>query len=134
MNVKHTKLFSFVLLLLLFLGCSATTLDEKQTSPLYSSKTSNGEVSITLTPRYENNGLIVQYAFNTHSVDMGSFDLQQQVVLASNGQQYHPTNKPTLSGHHNNGNLLFLISPAPIDFEINVIDVPDVKERRLSWP
>ncbi len=135
MKMKQKKIISLgVLILLIFLGCSKISPTEEKKQPTFASKTSDGEVSITLTPTYEDGTLVVQYALNTHSVDMSSFDLQQQVVLQSNGQTYYATNKPILSGHHNNGNLHFKISPLLTSFEIITTDIPDVKERRLSWP
>lgn len=98
-------------------------------------KTSEGEVTIEFTPiGYKNGIFTVAYAFNTHSVDMSTTDLQSQVALVMNGTLYAPLNKPVLSGHHNNGELEFNVPSQPETFEIIVKDVPDVAERRVSWP
>lgn len=98
-------------------------------------KASEGEISIELTPaKYENGIFVVQYSLNTHSIDMRTIDLQQQAALMLNGTQYKPINRPVLSGHHNSGELKFSLPAKPESFEIIIADVPDVKERRFSWP
>lgn len=137
----------FVVLLNLVL-VSCTTQQHQPTLPILSpssvpepqqdkslTKTSEGEVSVELTPgKYSNGVFNVHYALNTHSVDMSTIDLQQQVTLVVDGKSYSPQNKPVLSGHHTSGELEFQVALKPDTFEIVVVNVSDVSERRFVWP
>lgn len=101
----------------------------------YATKTSPGEVAIDLTPvRYADGMLTVAYAFNTHTVDLSVFDLQEQITLVADGRQYKPIDLPVLSGHHNQGELRFSLPALPDSFGIVIKDIPDIAERRFSWP
>lgn len=98
-------------------------------------KTSQGAVTIEVTPLgYEGGIFTIRHALNTHTIDMSGFDLQKQVTVVFKGERYQSINKPQLSGHHNTVELQFRLASKPDSFEILISDIPDVKERRLSWP
>ena len=97
-------------------------------------RTSQGEVTIELTPRYVDGLLLVEYGLNTHSIDMSEIDLQEQATLIADGREYKPLERPTLSSHHNSGELRFGVPTMSASFEIIVVGVPDVGERRFAWP
>jgi len=117
--IKPKYLVGLVLLLtIIFMaGCAASHGNsDEQNEPILpaterlSTKTSEGIVTVELTPEKSEKGLlIVEYILNTHSVDMSQIDLQSQTVLEFGGNQYTPVNKPVLSGHHNSGELQFKI-------------------------
>ncbi|MBI2108097.1 hypothetical protein HYU10_04335 [Candidatus Woesearchaeota archaeon] len=101
----------------------------------YQTKTSEGEVTIDITPKGLNNGnMIFDISFNTHTVDLTQFDLKKLVVLEADGRQIAPSSAPSLSGHHNSGELAFNTGKDLNRFKIKINEIPDVKERVLEWP
>ncbi len=129
-------LLTLMILITLLAGCTSKGfVPNTSVSPGEVTKTSPGAVTIEVTPLgYEGGIFAIRHALSTHSIDMSGFDLQKQVTVVFKGESYHSLNKPQLSGHHNTVELQFRLPSEPDSFEILISDIPDVKERRLSWP
>jgi len=101
----------------------------------YQKKTSEGEVTIDLTPKsFKNGNMYFDVEFNTHTVDLSQFDLKRLVVLEADGKQIAPLSVPALSGHHNSGEFVFNTGKELNRFKIKINGIPDVNERALGWP
>lgn len=83
-------------------------------------------------------------AMNTHSVELGQFDLAKLATLRTDaGKEVKPTawQAPSGDGHHVSGTLTFpaavdgkpLIEPGTKYFEMIIRDVAGIKERVLRW-
>ena len=97
-------------------------------------KTSEGEVTVDLTPKEFNGGkFYVDIGVNTHSVDLNGFDLKELVKLDINGEVIKPISAPELSGHHNSGTLIFKVEDKPNNFVIKIKGLPDTNERIFEW-
>ena len=97
-------------------------------------KTSEGEVTVDLTPKEFNGGkFYVNIGVNTHSVDLNGFDLKELVKLDVNGEVIKPISAPELNGHHNSGTLVFEVEDKPKNFVIKIKGLPDTNERIFEW-
>ena len=97
-------------------------------------KTSEGEVTVDLTPKEFNGGkFYVDIGVNTHSVDLNGFDLKELVKLDVNGEVIKPISAPELNGHHNSGTLVFEVEDKPKNFVIKIKGLPDTNERIFEW-
>ena len=111
---------------------------EKDTLSRYKSTvtgdTGPGGVSVELTPNAVSNGqLRVGISVNTHSVDLGQFDLKQITTLEYNGKLIKLVSAPSLGGHHSNGELIFEVDEDVESFSIKIIGIPKVEERVFEW-
>lgn len=95
--------------------------------------TDEGDVSIALTPRIEQNTLFVTASINTHSVPLESYDLTKIVTLSYDRKTVFPTKAPKLSGHHINDALIFPLETTPKTFTITMKGIPKQEERVFSW-
>ncbi len=112
----------------------AQNIQNIQSADVYATRSSPGEVTIDITPKGIVNGnVIFEIAVNTHTVDMTEFDLSDITTLTIEGKEYRPISSPALSGHHNNGEIIFAITALPKTFEITITGIPDVEERVFSW-
>ncbi|MFV1988529.1 MAG: hypothetical protein ACC682_14725 [Gemmatimonadota bacterium] len=100
----------------------------------YASRTSEGEVTFDVQPRWEDGALFVDVEANTHSVPLESLDLAAQVRLVIGTDSFAPDEAGELSGHHGNATLEFRLESRPEEFTIEIRDVPDVPIRTLTWP
>ena len=99
-----------------------------------SGTTSSGDVSIDLTPiEVGNDNLKVKISANTHSVDLSQFDLKEITTLEYNGKVIKPVSAPALSGHHNDGELVFNTKEKIDSFTIKIRGIPSVEERVFKW-
>jgi len=97
-------------------------------------KTSQGEVTIDLTPQeYRNNILYFQIGLNTHSVNLENYNLREHIILVYDGKTESPKEVPKLVGHHNNGIMSFKTEYKPKEYLIKISGIPDVQERVLEW-
>lgn len=109
--------------------------NDKDTNNKWATKTSNGQISVDLTPlNFENGYLVVDSRFNTHSGDLAEYNLLEMVRLNANGQAIKPVEVPKLSWHHGGGNFKFKLDNLPEQFSITIKDLPDVDERKFNWP
>lgn len=96
--------------------------------------TGTGDVQIDLTPHDFNNGILeVDMAVNTHSVDLSQFDLKEITTLTIDGQEFKPTEAPSLSGHHSGGTLVFNPQKEADSFTITITGIPQPQSRKFSW-
>ena len=122
-----------------FSGTSTTkTTSQKADEPGFELKssgtTSSGDVSIDLTPiEVGNDKLKVKISANTHSVDLSQFDLKEITTLEYNGKVIKPVSAPALSGHHNDGELVFNTKEKIDSFTIKIRGIPNVEERVFKW-
>ena len=129
-------LLVFLVVLIVLVGCSTEqqiTTSESQGNKLLT-KSSQGTVSIDLTPHKVSNGnLVVDIAVNTHSGDLSEFDLLQLVTLEFDGTTIKPKSAPQLQGHHSSGELVFDVKEDISNFKIIIKDIPDIEERVFEW-
>ena len=125
-----------------FMGFSGAntikTTSQKTDAPGFELKssgtTSSGDVSIDLTPiEVGNDNLKVKISANTHSVDLSQFDLKEITTLEYNGKVIKPVSAPALSGHHNDGELVFNTKEKVDSFTIKIRGIPSVEERVFKW-
>ncbi|PIN77954.1 hypothetical protein COV14_04860 [Candidatus Woesearchaeota archaeon CG10_big_fil_rev_8_21_14_0_10_33_12] len=108
--------------------------DVQKESEAFATKTSNGEVTIDLTPKGVISGnAVFSIDLNTHSIDMAQYDLKEITTLIINGQEYKPISAPALSGHHISGELVFAVDNLSESFTIIITGIPDVEEREFVW-
>ena len=98
-------------------------------------KTSDGEVTIDLTPKkFENGKFYVEIDANTHTFNgLSDIDLGEVVTLEVDGDAINPSSAPAFGGHHNSGTLIFDVSYEPKEFTITIKDIPDVETRVFTW-
>ena len=139
-TVLIALLFGFIFVI----GCTDETQvipEEKIKTPdivsfktISSGTTQTGDVLVELSPHaFDNGKLNVDFSANTHSVDLGQFDLMQITTLEYDGNVLKPISAPSLSGHHNSGTLVFGTGKELKRFKIIINDIPDVKERVFEW-
>jgi hypothetical protein len=99
-----------------------------------SGTTGSGDVSIELEPiDVSENSMKVKVSINTHSVDLGEFDLMKITTLEYNGKTVQPTSAPSLGGHHVYDTLVFDTDERPGSFTIRIKGIPKVQERIFDW-
>ncbi|HLC60684.1 MAG TPA: hypothetical protein VJJ52_04600 [Candidatus Nanoarchaeia archaeon] len=99
-----------------------------------SGSTDPGSAQIDLTPkRVENWQLKVDFAINTHSVDLSQYDLAKITILEYGGKRINPISAPELQGHHNSGTLVFNVDKTLNKFKIIIVGIPNVQERIFEW-
>ncbi|MBI2558693.1 hypothetical protein HYW20_05195 [Candidatus Woesearchaeota archaeon] len=96
--------------------------------------TDQGSVQIDLTPRgFANSQLQVDFAVNTHSVELGTYALEKITTLEYGGKKISPINAPKLEGHHSSGALAFNVIEKFDKFRIIIKGIPNVEERVFEW-
>lgn len=100
------------------------------------SRTSEGEVSVELLPKeYKEGKFIVGIGVNTHTVgDLDQYNLQEIITLITKGKSYKPISTPSLSGHHNSGELVFELPQEPTEYQITIVGLDAVPTRNFNWP
>ena len=113
---------------------AASTDDGTGFKSINTGSTDTGDVSIELTPQKADNGqLKIKISANTHSVDLSQFDLKDITTLEYNGKVIKPVSAPALSGHHNDGELVFNTKEKINSFTIKIRGIPNVEERVFKW-
>jgi len=101
----------------------------------FEEKSSQGEVSVRLTPRgVEEGQFLVEVRVDTHSGDLADLDLQKATALRVEGRTYRPTKAVRLGGHHSSGTLAFAVPEAPAQFEIVISGVRSMADVTFRWP
>jgi len=96
--------------------------------------TDSGDVQIDLQPMGVQDGkLMVNFAINTHSVDLSQFDLAKLTTLEYDGNSIKPVSAPELQGHHASGTLEFNIGKELKKFKITITGIPNIPERLFDW-
>lgn len=102
--------------------------------PRYETRTSPGQVSLDVTPRWEDGSLIFEISADTHSVDLGGVDLSRSVRLLRGDHAIEPSSAGSLAGHHARAEVVFELDARPEQFSLEVREIPDVPVRTLRWP
>lgn len=100
----------------------------------YPQQTSDGRVVLEVWPRWRDTVLVVQIRATTHTVNLGTVNLSEQVRLTIGGRELTPLSAGSLRGHHGQAEVVFRLAERPSNFTITIRDVPHVAERRLAWP
>ncbi len=156
MGIKHTNTyhnaftttFTNILVILItmafLVGCAAqkeaARQDAKQeTTQQYQTKSSGGldegDILIEATPLGMKEGnFVIEIAMNTHSVDLGRFDLEKQMVLVFGGREFLPLSAFQPLGHHSRGTVAFATSELPQEFTLRITGIPREERREMRWP
>lgn len=105
-----------------------------QDSAHYVKQTSPGSVTLDVWPEWRDTALVVHVRATTHTVDLGTVDLCEQLRLFVAGTEMAPLRAGRLSGHHAAGDVVFRLDERPSSFTITIRDVPDVPVRTITWP
>lgn len=100
----------------------------------YPQQTSKGRVTLDVWPQWRDTVLVVQIRATTHTVELGTLNLSEQVRLVIAGTEIAPVSAGRLSGHHAVAEVVFRLDTRPGSFAITIRDVPDVPVRTLMWP
>lgn len=93
-----------------------------------------GDAVLELSPEMEEDGrLIVRFAVNTHSVNLGEYDLRRITSLEYEGKVFAPSKADSLVGHHGFGKIVFDVGKQIQSFRITIRGLPAVEERVYEW-
>lgn len=93
-----------------------------------------GDVEIRLTPFIDDDRLIVKIAMDTHSVELGRFDLKKIITLENEGVTMKPIEAKRPIGHHSYGKVTFEAGDYLGGFTIRIKGMPpDNQERVYVW-
>src|SRR3989344_2276712 len=96
--------------------------------------TDEGNVQVDLTPKGIVNGqFLVDFAINTHSVNLDEINLKKATTLEYNGKKIQPLSAPALSGHHNSGTIAFDTESDLKNFKITIVGIPNIEKRAFEW-
>ena len=119
----------------LALGCQARDSETATTPHIYQTRSSQGDISLRLTPRVSTPGrLTIDVAADTHSGDLAEVNLRGAMALRVNGQVYRPIEASSLAGHHAEGSVTFALPDVPDHFTITIAGVRNMDELRFEWP
>ena len=122
--MKDKKLLATIVVTLVVFGLLMLFIFDSENNvknEIYETKTSQGEVTIDLTPvKFENGWLYLDIEVNTHTTDLDKFDLTQIAFLEFDGKQIKPLSVSRLSGHHTSGEIVFDLGQEITNFKIRV--------------
>jgi hypothetical protein len=122
---------SFVLAAFMALGCQEKA---QQPSPGFSTQAVGSSVSFELTPSHLDDArLSFELRATTHSGDLSEVDLKKAMTLVVGGEAIVPSKVPTLSGHHDGGEITFELKSRPEHFGVRIRGVRDMGELSLDW-
>ena len=94
----------------------------------------DGDALVDLKPKALKNGrLMVSLSANTHSVDLGQFDLTKITTLEYQGKVFKPAKASRIGGHHARSKIVFDIGEDITSFKIIIKGIPNVQERVYEW-
>ena len=94
----------------------------------------SGDMTLDIKPvRFRNGRLEVKYSANTHSVNLGNYDLMELSTMEADGKVYRAVQADPMRGHHAKGKIVFEVSEQPDHFRIVIHDIPHVMERSYEW-
>ena len=104
------------------------------TSMGFDAKTDEGRVTVKLTPiKFEDGKLYFEISLNTHSVELGQFNLTELTSLEFEGKEIKPISAPETGSHHSSGILVFNTGKELDRFTVKIRDL-DSEERTFNWP
>jgi len=138
MNTLTKRTFQLMLMLIVSVAVTASpALAGKEISAMPMIATGSlesGDISMEITPvSYSNGRLEVKYYANTHSGNLGKYDLMELGTLETNGKVYKPVKADRMSGHHAGGRIIFDVPEKPDRFRIVIHNIPIVEERFYEW-
>ena len=126
-------------------GDAGKTADRGAAKPSAVTQTSEGgEVTVAVTWKGRSAGPVFDVAMDTHSVDLGGYNLRRLALLRTEeGGEVRPSgwNAPK-GGHHREGTLTFpekapdgspIIGSDTREIELVIRDVAGVPERKFEW-
>lgn len=93
----------------------------------------DGDVEIKLTPFIKGSRLTVKIAMETHSVNLGDFDLAEITTLEYSGKTIKPVEAKRPRGHHSYGKIIFDVGEEISSFKIKIKGIPKMQERVYEW-
>ncbi len=94
----------------------------------------DGDAVVDLKPKAPKNGrLLVSLQANTHSVDLGQFDLTKITTLEYQGKVFRPVKASKIGGHHTRSKIIFDVGEDITSFKIIIKGIPNVQERVYEW-
>lgn len=119
------------LLIVSFLGIGK---DERQDTPPDSTRISEGQVTIKLTPLDFKDGIFsFDMLVDTHTGSLEDYNLAELTELIYSDKSVKPVSVPTLSGHHSSGVLQFQVEEKPEKFRVVMNGIPDIERREFVW-
>jgi hypothetical protein len=94
----------------------------------------DGGVKMEMEPySFEAGTLRVKFYANTHSVNLGDYEMMGRTHLEYGDMEYIPVSIDRMRGHHAGGEIEFNLPEAPDHFRIVVRGLPDLEERIFEW-
>ncbi|MDF1525269.1 MAG: hypothetical protein RRA15_03315 [bacterium] len=108
---------------------------EFKSLPRFSTGTmDDGGVKMELEPySYENGVFRVKFFANTHTANLGDYDMMELMHIEFNDTEYKPVSADRMRGHHAGGEVTFNLPEAPDSFRIIVRDLPGMEKRIFEW-
>ena len=96
-------------------------------------KMKDGGVKLQLEPHSFENGVFrVKFFANTHSINLGDYDLMELMHLEFENVGYRPVSMDRMRGHHAGGEIRFRGPDVPEHFQIIVRGLPNMENRVLN--
>jgi hypothetical protein len=94
----------------------------------------DGGVKMELEPySFENGVFRVKFYANTHTVNLGRYDLMELMHLEYEDVGYKPVSVDKMRGHHSGGVIEFRVPEVPDHFRILVRGLPNMENRVFEW-
>ena len=94
----------------------------------------DGGVKMELEPySYENGVFRVKFFANTHTANLGDYDMMELTHIEFKDTGYKPVSVDRMRGHHAGGEITFNLPEAPDSFRIIVRDLPGMERRVFQW-
>jgi hypothetical protein len=107
--------------------------DQEKFSTKSTGSLEDGDVEIELTPSIDGSRLTVKVGMDTHSVNLGDFDLAEITTLEYGGKTIKPVKAKKPRGHHSYGNIVFDVGEELSSFKIRIKGIPRMQERVYEW-
>jgi hypothetical protein len=107
--------------------------DQEELSTKSTGSLEDGDVEIELTPFIEGSRLTVRIGMDTHSVNLGDFDLAEITTLEYSGKTIKPVKAKKPRGHHSYGKIIFDVGEELSSFKIRIKGIPKKQERVYEW-
>jgi hypothetical protein len=94
----------------------------------------DGSVKMELEPySFENGVFRVKFYANTHTVNLGNYDMMELMHLEYEDVGYKPVSADKMRGHHSGGVIEFRVPEVPDHFRIFVRGLPNMENRVFEW-
>ncbi len=134
---NKTKIAVFVLSIAMGLAAVAliaTFSSALNTKAISTGSYDSGDVIVELIPAsYKDGKLTINISMNTHTQNLGQFDLAEITGLQYKGKTYRPVKVRGGGGHHAYGRIVFELEEEPKEFTITITGIPMVQKRVFKW-